>query len=84
MEWHTTTKEQIEQLVRLTTDVSRITNALCCTNKELRRLLTEYWPELARPKRNVEGLRELFASKQLFHFPDSCFCGRRASRACRG
>lgn len=59
----TPTKHQIEWWCRATPDVARITNALCIDNRELRRLIAEYWPELSEKKRNVEGLRALIVPR---------------------
>ena len=58
----TPTKQQIEWWCRTTADIAVIANKLCVDNRELRRLIALYWPELPK-KGNFEALRKLVRRK---------------------
>ena len=46
MDWETPSKEWIAKVARSTRRVAYVTDLLCIDNRELRRLIALYWPDL--------------------------------------
>jgi hypothetical protein len=46
MDWETPSKEWLTKLARTTMSVASVTNILCISDRELRRLIALYWPDL--------------------------------------
>lgn len=74
MDWETPNKEWITKLARTTMSVAYVTNILCISDRELRRLIAMYWPDL-KPT-TLEALhkflvpqRKLYCTIRLGHGP---------------
>ncbi len=65
MDWETPRKEWIATLARTTPSVVYVTNLLRISNRELRRLIALYWPDL-KPA-TLEGLHKFLSPQRKLH-----------------
>lgn len=64
MDWETPRKEWIAALARSKPSVAYVTNLLCISDRELRRLIALYWPDL-KPA-TLEALYKFLGPRKLY------------------
>jgi len=64
MDWETPSKEWISRLARTKPSVVYVTNILRISNRELRRLIALYWPDL-KPA-TLEALHKFLGGRKLY------------------